>query len=170
MQYPKEVLTVVEKCEKRYPNIENAVKKAEAQIRALSTFSDFVDLLVRRGVQELVSDARHATNTDMRNEMRVYGGPAKVVVGKSKGVQKTEADLFSYRINGSELGSIMGEELEGLANNEFERGNGYLFRGRLLLACRPLTPDGKAVRESMTPSQLYKVWKKAEGLGGTKKK
>lgn len=170
MQYPKEVLNIVKKCEKKHSDIKKAYKCAESEIRALPGFSKFVDLLIQRAVQALIGDARHHTNVAMKDEAKVYGGPGKVLIGKSKGVQKTETDLFAYRIAGTELGRLKGENLEEIAVGEEERASGYMFNSRLIRGCRKHTPDGKEIRQSMSISQMYRVWRKAEEVGGGRKK
>jgi hypothetical protein len=170
MRYPKEVSEIVQRCVDKYPDIETAYDKAESQIRALSAFKSFVDLLIRRGIQELICDARHTKDVAIRNKVRVYGGPAKVVVGKSKGVQEIESEMFSYRISGMELGAMKGVELEEFADGERGRANGHMFNSRLLMGCREHVSDEDTVRKSMSVQQLYNVWKKAEKGGGAKKK
>ena len=162
-------MEVVERCEKQHTDdLAEAKKVAVRKIRRLPVFPEFVDMLVKSAVDGLVDEARHKRNVAICNQERRYGGPAKVSVGSSKGVQQIEHDLFTFAIDGRELGSIKGEEMEGLAEREKATGSGYYFRARLLLGCRPFVPDGKMAREVMTVAQLRKVFREAR-KGGKEK-
>ena len=91
MAYPKEILEVVERCEEQYTDdLAKAKEAAVRKIRRLSVYPEFVDMLVKSAVDGLVDEARHKRNVSIRNQERRYGGPAKVVVGESEGVQRLE--------------------------------------------------------------------------------
>jgi len=159
MDYPKNVLEIVETATRKYPtDIEGAVQQAEKAVRKLPEFDELVEKLVHDSIQGLVYDVRHRLNIQMRQEAGGYGGPAKVVSGDSTAANRMEMDLYRYNIAGTSLGNMKGEELVPTADAERAKGEGCLFNSRLCRRLAAIVPEGKAVRDVVSATKLRSIF------------
>jgi len=148
--------------EKFPDDIEKAVDAVERWAkRNWSEFDDWKDELIRSQFRNMIHDARHGTNVQMRRAAREYGGAAKVVPGAA--VAGVNASLYMYLIDGRTLGSLLGSELSDLAAAERARANGHGFNAKLLEQLRPLIEDDQMVLDIVSEDRLRKAFKKAEG-------
>ena len=163
MEFPESVLRAVERAADNHPaDIQKAIDAAEKAIRRLPEFETLVADLVRSAVQEMVYDARHSSNVTMRRLAGEYGGPAKTVSGDSAAVTRAAESLYCYRIAGTVLGSVLGEQLGDIAASELAKADGHAFNGRLCLRLKAMVPKEKQVRECVSEKRLMTVFKEVQ--------
>ena len=164
IEFPDVVMDVVKAMAFKYPkNPNRATQETIKKIKKMDVFESLLDDLIFKAVQELIWDARHQANREIKKAGGGYSGPAKVNHGGSAAMKKIYISAhFSLRIGGSLLGMTRGEELEGLALNEAGRSNGHAFNARLLQSLIPLVPANKTVLESVSSKRLDQEVAKAE--------
>ncbi len=135
-------------------DIQAAVDEAVASVRELPDYDDLVADLVRNCLQELVYDARHKTNVQIKRESGYYGQAGKP--RQTGAVEEAYQSVYEYRISGTLLGELRGEDLLPLVASETAIGNGHLFNASLLawLARDVKVPADKRVRQCVTEKKL----------------
>lgn len=155
MNFPADCITIADKAiTKHGDDITAAINLAETQIRKMKEFPELVDSLVRGAVQELVYQRRHVANTAARKAAGAYGQAAKVVTGASEAVQEVARSLYGYYIAGRTLGSVLGSELEEIADSETAVAAGHSFNARLCRKLAQIVPVDKTVREAVSERKL----------------
>jgi len=163
MTYPETFMAAArEAAAKHGGDIDQATAVAEAAIRSLPDFADWVNAFVTSAIRELVYDARHQMNVAMKRDTGYYGGPAKVKVGDSADIQKVYQSFYEYHIAGMQLGMLKGADLEGIAESEAARAEGHAFNARLCKKLREVVPDDKTVREAVPERKLREIFKKVQ--------
>lgn len=159
MKYPKKVIDVANKMAEKYPSdISKATEEAEKKIRKLPEFNELVDILIRNAVQDLVYDARHRSNVQVRRENGKYGTGAKVVSGRSTSVNRAAKSVYNFHIAGTVLGAIRGDQLISIAVSEEETAEGYLFNARLCRRLSGIVPKDKTVKDAVTERRLRSIF------------
>lgn len=166
MEFPKSVLAIVREVARKYDTIKKALPVGLRRIRKLPDYADLVDRLVEHSVRELIADMRHTDNRAMRKKAGTYGQAARVSVGQSPGVQRTEARLWSYRIAGTALGLVMGGDLAVIGENEAAKAEGHNFNVRLCQRLDPLVADDKRVQDAVSEKRLEAIFQEMEGPQG----
>jgi hypothetical protein len=168
MNFPESFRKIITASEERHKtDISKAVAEAVKKIRALPEFSEWVDELVNSQVRGMIIDRRH----------RVNGFPIEPA-GENNGHSKNgkpftahpKIDLpdvvnsiarrinLNYRFGGKTLGTLMGEELAGLADREKQTGDTHYFHYRLLTRLAEIVPADKAVGDVVkNQKQLTKI-------------
>ncbi len=163
MEFPESLLAVVKRAVKKYPaDIEKCVAEAEKALRKRKAFTEWLDILITQGVQEIVYDIRHQINTRIKNENKEYGGKSTVIPGASEAVQEVES-VYAYRIAGTMLGLVLGVQLLDIANSEAAIANGHQFNSVLARSLMPLVPNDKRVQEAVSEKRLQKMFREAQG-------
>ena len=158
MSFQTEMRRIAEEADSRHPDsIDSATTEAEKAIRALPGFKTFVDDLVHSAVRSLINDSRHVTNVSIKRDVGAYGGPSKVVVGRSTAVQYVNRSVYDLRIAGTALGLLRGSQLGDILESEQRHANGHTMNAEVLKALVPLVPDSKQVREAVTESKLRQI-------------
>jgi hypothetical protein len=168
IEFPDSVHRIVKRAVAKHPgdgDLDKAVDMAEAQIRRLRAFEDIVGGLVRKGVAQLVHDARHSQNISIRKEAGEYGQPAKVSVGTSAAVTRAATSVYDYYIDGTRLGSVFGRDLLRVADEQQAVAEGHSFNARLCRKLKPLVADDKQVEQVVKPARLKALFKEAEKRG-----
>lgn len=165
---PKEVLDVTQSAAETHPeNVKMAKGLALKNVKRLAGYQGFVDFLVRRAVEDLVDDARHATNCRVRGKAGDYVGKGKTVSGSSGAVQRACASVYEFRIAGTILGQILGKDLEAIAHDENSIASGHLFRARLAEKLIPLVSKSKTVQQCVKEKKLQAIFQDVELSLGT---
>lgn len=161
--FPEEVLNAVKAASKKHPgDISQAIDMAVKTITKLPNYSEFVNSLVHRAIQELVYQQRHIENTNTKKNNGSYGGTPKVNAGESHTVGKVFESVFNYKIAGTILGMVKGEDLEGIASEEEAIANGHLFNSRLCKKLSSLVPKGKMVKEAVSEKKLQSLFREIQ--------
>jgi len=164
----EELHAVISKVVAKHPDdIDKTVNAVERWAeKSWPEFNKWKAELIRSQFRNMIHDARHGINVQMRRDAGVYGGPAKVKPGES--VQAVNRSLYLYLIDGRTLGSLQGSELPDIAAGERERAEGHTFNARLLNELRPLVGAEKTVADAVSERRLRKAFKDAEKGGGRK--
>lgn len=141
-------------------DIDKAVLATVARVKRMGHYDEFVEELATRAIRGIITDARHTRNVAMRKEMGDYGGPARVIVGEATAA--VAMAVYSYRIAGTTLGMILGEQLPEIAAHEAARADGHTFNARLCQALAPKVPKGKMVSESVPEQQIKKLFERLQ--------
>lgn len=166
MEFSESVLEIARKAAGEYPDdISSAVDAAEKAIRKLKEFESIVKDLIRQAVTEMVYDARHKANVRIRQSTGQYGGPAKVVVGDSRSVNRAIESVYHYSIAGTMLGMVVGGDLEAIADSEKAVGDGHLFNSRLARLLIGRVKEEHRVMDDISEKQLRAVFRKAQRSG-----
>jgi hypothetical protein len=187
MIHPESILRAGRKAAERFPDdIPRATRYALQLFKRLPEYEEWCEGLPMGMAQDIVHEARHHHNREIKRQSRreedvpvaacaSSTGSAnkrstrprpeprpRINVAESQGVRSTYIAYMTKNIAGRTVGSIYGRELEGIAMNERERAAGYEFNARLLQRLRPLVPDGRTVRESISEEKLAAIWKDVE--------
>ena len=108
------------------------------------------------GVRGILNDMRHTINTAIKKEHGMYGGPAKVVPGEA--TARVALSCLGYMIAGKTLGNVLGEELEGIAQDEAAVAKGHQFNVKLCRKLKPLVADDKTVGQCLNERKLKAVF------------
>jgi len=167
--YPKWMLSIAESAADKHPSdIQKAAEVAERAIRKHPEFEAVVATLVSDAVREMVYEVRHTTNVRLRKEAGEYGGPAKVVTGDSKAYQEVMESMYSYRIDGRTLGTILGKELGPIAVEKRAVGDGCYLVARLCERLEKIVPADKMVMEAVAEKRLRAMYRKLQETVGKK--
>src|SRR5262245_23072110 len=99
MEFPRHVIEVIEAAyAANVGDVEAAVDAGERAVRRMPDFNETVDLLIRQGVQVLVWRRHQVTNRRIKKEAGAYGGPPKVVVGRSELIAQIAESVYNYHI------------------------------------------------------------------------
>lgn len=169
METPPPLLELARRAIRKYPDdIPAATEMFLVQaIKFPEEWSKFQVASVRDAARHLIGDVRHADNVSRRRNAGEYGGPAKVVAGKSEAVQRACADIYAYSIAGRALGSILGSELEPIARAERRRAAGCEANARLLESLERIVPADKAVRDAVGEKKLWRLVKESQEDNGS---
>lgn len=169
MIYPVILRTIAEQAAREHMDDLNLAKElAEKKCRALPDFAVLAELLMMRGLHELIHEARSKVAREVRRAGRNEDGSQvelplpKVQRGATSALADAYEQYFSYPVAGRTLGNLLGEELEELAAAEFKKGDGFYFRGRLLQSLVGKVSKGKTVREAVAGKTLERLYRKAE--------
>lgn len=164
VNYPKNVLKAAKKAAEKYPSdIDKAVATAEKEIRRLDEFEELVGLLVTSAVEDLVYDARHATNRRIRHSVKGRGvAKPKVIVGRSRGVQKVCDNIYQYNIAGTTLGLLRGNQLVKTADSERAIANGHSVNVVLCLKLSKIVKGRKVVQTTVSQKRLHAIFRQSQ--------
>lgn len=162
MTFPESFLSIVKKMAFRYgTNIEKAVENAETAIRQLPEFGEIQRGLVTEAIRHLIHDARHKANLKMRRESGSHVAPTRVTTGSSTVVKRVAESLFNYRIAGTLLGVLTGEDLPGIIESESNIAEGHTFNANLCRKLLPLVEKDKTVKDSVSQAKLKTLFASA---------
>jgi hypothetical protein len=153
LNIPDKVREVVAKAAREHPDARRAVACALEKVGKLPDYTDYVAALVEHSVSELVYDARH----EMNRERRPEGGPPApgVVRPPGEALSRVYDNLYLYRIGGTTLGRLKGEDLLPLADQEGCKGRGHLLNEALLRWCADQkVPEGEPVEDHIPEAKL----------------
>jgi len=160
MDFPKNVVSIIEQANANNPNdIVTAVNDAVARVKRLPEYPDLVDKLVHNSIQELLYDARHRINVQIKRDSGYYGGPAKVS-HYSESINRVCASVYAYQIARRQLGKIQGNELNGIAANEDRMADGHKFNADLCRWLAELVPADKLVEQAVSERKLKAKFRK----------
>lgn len=165
MEYPERVTAICkDMAQKHGSDIDKAVASAEAAIRKLPDFDDFVHMLITLAIRELICDARHHENLRTRKAMGsdVERCLPKTTVGTSKGVIRASQSIYNYNIGGTMLGMMTAADVESAMNTQHAISNGHRVNYLMLKAIYGKVPEGKIVKQVFTQKQLIAIRQKAE--------
>ncbi len=159
MTVPEEIVNAVRKSDSLNPSsAEDAIADATERVQALKSYKRMVGDLVGRAIREIVYDMRHDANVKIKNECGEYFNETKVDIGNSDAVNRVEMSFYLYRIAGTSLGDLLGEQLIPLAQIEDNRASGHIFNARLLrLAAERVSPKS-SVKSQITEDQLREIF------------
>lgn len=162
VQIPKEVTAIITAKVKEHPSdITAGVKAAERAIRKLPDFEEQIaPMFITHCVQELFYDARHHSTVATKKEAGKYGGPAKVIVGKSEEVRKVYRNMLdTFFIGSTVLGDVRGEDIPTLCAVEGELSNGHLKNKALLeWAASQGVKGDKRIRDVLQNKKVLAAW------------
>jgi hypothetical protein len=161
MQWPAEVIAIVEKATERHSaDIDAAVKDAETKIRRLDIFPEIESMLISAAVRELIHHRRHNANTQTKRDAGQYDTQRSFEIGSAT----TEAyrSVYDYYIAGIQLGSVLGSQLTDIAASEQAKADGHTFNAELCAALKRLVPNDKAVRDCVSEKKLRAMFKKLQ--------
>jgi hypothetical protein len=153
LKIPDEVREVVVKAAREHPDARQATVCALEKVRALPGHAGFLAALEEHSVSELVYDARHEMNRERRPEEgpRPPGG----VRPPGEALGRVYDNLYQYRIGGTTLGRLKGEDLLPLAEQEGQKGRGHLLNEALLRWCDAQgVPEGAEVQDHVSEAKL----------------
>lgn len=154
---PESVLAIASKeAMSHKDDIDKATLRSLVKIKKLVDYEAFVHLLIEMAVRELIHNMRHRENVRMRKDRGEYGGKAKVVPGEA--TAKIVRAVYDYMIAGITLGSVLGEDLQGIADAEAAKADGHSFNANLCRKLHPLVGKGKMVRECVKEAKLQKMF------------
>lgn len=155
MELPKSVYEAVASAEAKNPgDPPAAIEAAKKLIRSLPEFPDLAAEFFHRTVQELVYAQRHRIAGDIKRAAGGYGQPSKVAAD-SPAIRGVYESVYQYRMGGTVLGDIMGENLADIAEGEEEKARGHQFNARLARYCIDQgVKDGQSVREVIPEKKL----------------
>ena len=155
---PDDVIEAVREADAQHPDdIKEAVRQAIFAVRDLPGYLDFSRSLVDKAIQELIYDARHKADVAMKREAGYYGKPGKTY-GLGASVAKVYSSVYAYRIAGTTLGLLRGEQLPSIAASEDRIAEGHRFNAELCRWLRTVTPDDKTVQESVSEKKLRQTF------------
>jgi len=141
----------------KYPDdIDKCVDWTVARFKKLDEYAEYTESLIADAIRRQIHDERHGINVSMRLNRGDYGEPAKVVPGEA--TARVMRSVYSYMIAGRSLGSILGEELAGIASDEAARADGHMFNATLCQKLNPLVAKGKSVRQCVPEQKLQKIF------------
>jgi len=149
---------VAEEARKNRNNPSLAAKSARKRLEEHKDFAKFTDYLIDIAVRALLDEARHIENRQFKRNAGAYIHAPKVVGGKA--LAKAQCELFLINIGGYALGSLKGEQLEPIGTSLIANGDGMVKQGRLCIALRKHTPDGKMVKEAVSADLLRTIYNK----------
>jgi hypothetical protein len=189
MLHPEAILRAGRKAAEKFPDdIPRATRYALQLFKRLPEYEEWCEGLPMGMAQDIVHEARHHHNREIKRQSRreeeeavaaysaePVGAAAnerstrprsdprpRINVAESQGVRSTYIAYMTKRIAGRTVGSLYGRELEDIATNERERAAGYEFNARLMQRLKPLVPDNRTVRESISEEKLAAIWKDVE--------
>ena len=155
MEMPESVIKIANEMAERYnTDIAKAVAKAKYAIKQLDDYDDLVNDLVHNAIQNLIYDARHRSNVQLKNNLGKYGQPPIQVSVDSNSVKQVYRSMYEYNIGKSTLGKLYGKELASLAETESQLSDGHRFNSALLAWLAGIVPDEKRVEEAVPISKL----------------
>lgn len=164
MELPESIVDAVKKGTNRYPdNVKKATDHANMLCQKLPEFTEWIEDLAWCALQDQVYEVRHTMNRAKREELGCYGGPAKVVSGSGKGVDRAARSVYLYHIAGKTLGNLFGEDLLNLSKTQMETSKGYVFNSRLLAKLHKMVPKTKQVREVVSEKKLKALFQEVGG-------
>jgi hypothetical protein len=187
MIHPESILRAGRKAAEKFPDdIPRATRYALQLFKRLPEFEEWCEGLPLGMAQDIVHEARHHHNREIKRQSRREEGVAvaacassaretnerstrprpeprpRINIAESQGVRSTYIAYMTKRIAGRTVGSLYGRELEDIAMNERERASGYEFNARLMQRLKPLVPDNRTVREAISEEKLAAIWKDVE--------
>lgn len=163
MDYPKSILNAVKQAVENNPtSVVDSVEEADRLIEQSPDLEKFLSMVRRQTIETLVYQQRHYFNVKVRkNSKNSYTQP-KVNILSSKAIESAYEEVFAYRVGGTILGEITGEQLAPLANMEAQRATGHKFNATLLSWLADRVPATKKVRESISGKELKAVFSKLQ--------
>lgn len=146
--------------EKNVENIEAAVAEAYDAVLALPEWPDFRDALVMNAIRAMVHDVRHNDNVKMRRECGTWTTIPKSTMASIPA--DVMISVWGYNIAGRTLGTILGEELDQIAQDEAARADGHNFNARLCRKLKSLVPTGKTVKQAVSEAKMRKLFKQEQ--------
>lgn len=164
MEFPEalnEIVRVIVTDNPRSP-VEDQVKAAMLEwLECEERTQDWIDMLERHAVQQIVWDRRHTINTSEKRALGAFGGPSKVGLGEGEVVRIAgETLLETLTICGVVLGDITGKQLHEFASAERNRAAGYLLNASFCEALQPLVGEEKTVRQCVKAKKVDAIWKR----------
>lgn len=161
VDFPDNVIAIVKEICKKYGcDIRKSTDASVKKIQALPNYHQLIDSLVYNAVRQLVYDQREAFNSEIRSrkEYGAYAGKPSGAAASINQIHKSINDYYEYKIGGTNLGDLLGEELIPLAESCEETANGHLFNAKILRDLRPFVNDGCTVRESVKPRKIKSIF------------
>lgn len=154
MIIPEEVQKIVKEAEARNPTDPfKAMEEAMEEIKALPNYLTIAEVLIRQGVQTIVYRERHDRSKEIKASAGGYDTTPKVGRG-SRSVNRVYETVYNYRINGTVLGLVRGEDLLGIARTQRAASDGYLFNAELCDWLATIVPNGMTVQDKVKRPKL----------------
>lgn len=147
-----------------HPNsIDAAVDEWFSRVSTMDHYSDWLEQFVRETGRKLIEDCRHQHNLSMRRAANGFDTKPKVVPGaeSAHAARSAVANAYRYYIAGKQLGDVLWEDLERIAESEERRASGHIFNASLCRALwdrRPKSYKGKAIRDAMSEKKLGELF------------
>jgi len=153
--YPPKIVKAARDARDAHPDdIPAAVAEAEAAIRKMPEFASLVEKLITHSIRELVYSARHEWNENFKKDNGFYStNKSRPIEGC---VNEAYASVYLYKVGGSILGKLTGEDALRIATSELTIANGHLFNHRLLSFLGGVVPAEKRVEEVLSEKKLKK--------------
>lgn len=164
MQAPEQIRVIANECAAEHmSDIDGAVACCLERVRDAPRYDEWVLSLVEQCCRELVYEARHAANVQMKRRARQYGAGARTPPS-AETVAVTIHSLFNYRIDSRRLGDLRFSELERVADREERIGNGHFFNARLCRALYHMRPrrGDPTVEERVREEQLQSLFRELD--------
>jgi hypothetical protein len=188
MMHPESILRAGRLAADKFPDdIPRATRYALQLFKRLPEYEEWCEGLPLGMAQDIVHEARGHHNREIKRQSRreeeeavaacasstgaaTNGGSTRprpeprprINVAESQGVRSTYIAYMTKLIAGRTVGSLYGRELEGIAMSEHAIARGHEFNARLMQRLKPLVPDNRTVRESISEEKLAAIWKDVE--------
>lgn len=167
---PESIRELVKQCVDQCPgDSERAADSAIEAVKKHPEFEAFRDAVWQFGVRRIANDYRHLMNVVARRKAGVYGQAAKVTLSDAA-VEVARRSILNYSIGGRAVGTLTGEELPALRDEEVNKARGCEFNGRFLSALIPLVKGQKMVRECVSEKKAQSLFDQCADDGGGRKK
>jgi hypothetical protein len=157
---PEQLLKMVEKANSAHPSsVDDALEFLIQKWGGHPARPAWAEELEIRALRQMLHDNRHKLMVSLRKKYGAYGAAS---TGLSTGAANAVAEMMlldHYSINGQPLGSILGKDLPGLANGEFENGKTRMFNAELLRKLSKIVPGDKQVREAVSETRVRKLFR-----------
>ena len=161
--YPEIVFEVARKCVAKHPD--DITKSKDICMREIAKLDEFEDLqakLMRTACNSFIDDVRHAENRRIKNDAKIYGGPGKVVVGKSKEALEAANRVLKMTVASYLLIAMTKTDLKSAIDFERTQSNGHLANIDLCQNLLKIVPEGKTVGQAVKKDQLWKMVRKSQ--------
>lgn len=164
---PQSIWDLIKRVCKQYPSdSEKAANEAERRLKRLKDYPIYAEIMARRAIRDLVFDQWHTSNRKIKKDAKEWPGQdPKVVIGKSKAVQRVAAEVWNFHIAGTLLGKIVCNELPDIGDRELKIAGGYSFRGHLCHRLYKMVPKNKrdlTVSQAISEKKVHKVFEELQ--------
>ena len=178
IQWPKEILGIFRKASDDNPDDITAAKKAaKRKLERRPDWPDLVERLVDEALLDKIHQMRHRSNCEIKRALnptlssqadpptpstpKATTGPPKVVAGRSRiaGKIAQEVNYLNYFVDGRTLGSILGEELPELADQERMMGQEHYAKAALYERLSAIVPKKKRVSQAISNGRLGQLFR-----------
>lgn len=159
MNYPKNILQLIQQIVVDNTDIDKAIDIARTRIKKHPDYEQLIETLIDQAISDMVYRARHTINNAIKREAGSYNSKPKIVIGKSPAVRKAMKSLYAFNINGTSLGKILGSELLSIAKAEEDRGAGHYRNAQLCRALAQIVPANRTVQDAVSIRRLQALFK-----------